>query len=199
MKEFVLKIKDVGVPEIQVKDGKIKKKGFIDPRDCIKVLDDVKRVFQHKLTDQEVRWNIPTPNTLAIDNETNSIIVVLPADTYYIPYVAGKEPIVFQCKLPPVICIKKTTNIYLFYTDDDDNITIESNIYPLKIGHVYGDGHVCLGSFDQRIDLNNAREYFRELICYPASHAHEVKYLREIQEQGFKKTFQNKKKMSSFI
>lgn len=79
MKELILKIKEKGVPEINVKDGKFVNKGFIDPRDCIKVLDQAKNIFKHKLIDTEVRWNISKPNVLAIDTETNSII---PHDTY---------------------------------------------------------------------------------------------------------------------
>jgi hypothetical protein len=72
-------------------------------------------------------------------------------------------------------------------------------VYPLKIGHVSDSGWVCLGRFDKDLDMNNPEDYFKELISYPVSHANEVLNLREIQENGFVKSYSNKRVLRSYL
>jgi hypothetical protein len=198
--EFQLTIKDKGLPEIKYKHGDFTKKGYIDPKDCIKVLDNVKDILNKKNSEKPIKWLQPPKNAYMYDVDTDSIIMVLPEDTYYIPFVSSKdETLVFECKLPDIVAVKKKQSIYLFYIDDNEQLNPDSKLYPLRIGHVNDQGSVCLGTYKKVIDFNNPEAYFKELICYPVRHAEDVKTLRDVQANGFKKTYENKRILKTLL
>lgn len=196
-------------PKIEINYGTIKQKGYFDPLDGPDILQDVyqemfsgkKDLSGNKKRRRMIGWNIFKNNIIASDIKTESVIVKIPAQRYYMPFTIAANKTVFKVNLPNIIGVKKHNWVGLFCTNEDfENINLNTEIYPLEIPHVYSDGSVCLGSFNARIDFNYPEKYFIELISYPNAHKQEVEKLREIEKNGYKITnYQRKIKLNNML
>lgn len=191
MNKIVITVEKDKLLKLEYYEGRAKKKGFVDPEKVEEVIDSLKKILftkdRYMYNDEKVNWNLIAPYTVATDLKT-SIIYFIKEDTYYIPFVNGKEETIFKITYPNLICIYSKGNVYIYWTDDEyEMINQDTKLYKLEMPHLYNDGRVCKGSFKEDIDFLNPKKYFVDLITFPVSHSHEAYMLRNADQYGYNK------------
>lgn len=183
------------IVKIEIIDGKLRKKGFVSNSNGEKLFDDLKKKLFSKDRDMysniDIDWKIIQPSVLASDFST-SIICYIPQNTYYIPYVGGKEEQVFKVSYPAIIGVYSKNTVFIYWTEEElSNMNDTTKMYTLQMPHLFSNGTVCKGSFKEEIDFNNPSKYFIDLISYPVSHAKDVYLLRDNENNGYTKKYNN--------
>ena len=204
--KVLLKIETRKPLEISVCNDGHTTKGFFHPNNANKLFDLLQKIVLKGASTWEINnntklnWTVPSPGTLALDEENDSIIFKMPENIYYVPYVGNQNHVVFKLDLPNIIAIKKRLKHWFYWSDINfHDIDINSTVYPLEMPHLYQSGDLCIGNFKEELDFNNPSKYFIDLFTYPVAHNNQVDILREMEKNGYRKEFVKGRTIKSFI